>query len=401
MSAPEPAPISIGAPDGDKLLTPAFALLLCAQFSFGLAYSTFFLLPKFLTQELHAHADTIGAVASASMIAAVLATPWMGAWLDRGARRPFITYGAIVNGLSGCAFALIHSASWPIYALRVVNGISYVLVFNAIVTLAADLSPPKRLGQAIGLCGAASIASNAFAPWVSEQIAEQHGWSLVFLLGGMMALFTSVLSLGLREPPHVTSALTVEHAAGPSALELLCEPSRRGAFVCAAANGAAFGVMFTFTQPLALSLGAKQVSALFVGYTVCALVVRLGLGTLSDTWGRRRIAFAALVLYGLVAFMTAFLRPGFLFAAGAGLGLAHAFLYPALNALAAEGVPHARRGAVMSYFYGSFLAGFAVWVLVLGVLAKSHGYPLAFLLTGALVWLSLPFLPRQAPGAAL
>jgi MFS family permease len=99
--------------------------------------------------------------------------------------------------------------------------------------------------------------------------------------------------------------------------------------------------------------------------------------------------------------MTAFLRPRSLFFAGAGLGLAHAFLYPAINALAAEGVPRARRGAVMSYFYGSFAAGFALWVLLLGVLAKSHGYPLAFLLTGALVWLSIPFLPKPAKGAAL
>jgi MFS family permease len=340
----------------------------------------------------------IGAVAAVASIAGVIATPWMGAWLDRSARRPFISYGAIVNGFTGFGFAFVHSASWPIYALRIVNGVSYVLVFNAIVTLATDLSPPKKLSQAIGLCGAASMASNTVAPFVAEFVADHQGWSLVFLLAGGAALSASLLSFGLRESRHPSPA-TRGLDTGPSAWSLLAEPSRRGAFVCAAANGAAFGAMFTFTQPLALAQGADKVSAFFVGYTLTALTVRLGLGTLADNWGRRRVAFAALVLYGLVAFMTAYMRPHLLFVVGAGLGLSHGLLYPAINAIGAEGVPHARRGAVMSYFYGCFAAGFAFWVLGLGVLARAHGYPIVFTLTGLLVWASIPFLPKQVRGA--
>lgn len=377
---------------------PGFLLLLCVQFCFGLSYSTYFLLPKYLTREYHASADVIGAVASVASIAGVVATPWMGAWLDRGARRPFVTYGAILNGLTGFGFAWVHSTAWPIYALRIVNGVSYVLVFNAIVTMATDMAPPKKLSQAIGLCGAASMASNTVAPAVAEFVADHQGWSLVFLLAGGAALSASLLSRGLHDSRPVHSAAPSAEA-GPSALALLWEPSRRGTLICAAANGAAFGVMFTFTQPLALLQGANKVSAFFVGYTLTALVIRLGLGSLADTWGRRRLAFAALALYGLVAFMTAYLRPELLFLAGAGLGLSHGFLYPAINAMAAEGVPHARRGAVMSYFYGCFAAGFAFWVLALGVLARAHGYPLVFMLTGVLVWLSIPFLPKKQTGA--
>ena len=80
------------------------------------------------------------------------------------------------------------------------------------------------------------------------------------------------------------------------------------------------------------------------------------------------------MLYGLVACMSAALRPSLLFALGAGLGLAHGLLYPALNAIAAEGVPRARRGAVMSYFSAAFYGGFAIWVYALGWLAKATGY---------------------------
>ena len=368
------------------------------QFCFGLSYSCFFLLPKYLARELHADASAIGAVAATALIAGVLATPWMGAWLDRGARRPFVSYGALVNALSGGAFALLHAVSWPLFALRVVHGISYALVFNATLTLAADLAPPKKLGQAIGLCGAAGMLANAIAPAIAETIADQQGWALVFWLAGGAALLAALLSLGLREPRRNARALLAAEAEaelGPSALTLLRDPQRWGALVCCAANGAAFGAMFTFTQPFALSLNASKVSSFFVGYTATALAVRLFLGTLADTWGRRRVALGALVLYGLVAATTSLLRPQLLFFFGAGMGLAHGLLYPALNAIAVEGVPRARRGAVMSYFFGCFNSGFALWVLSAGVLAKSHGYPLIFLITGLLVWLSILFLPKK------
>ncbi|HYP78583.1 MAG TPA: MFS transporter [Polyangiaceae bacterium] len=381
------------------MLTRPFILVLCLQFCFGLSYSTFFLLPKFLARQFHADADAIGAVAATALLASVLASPWTGAWLDRGSRRPFIGYGALVNGSSACAFAWVHALSWQIFALRVVHGVSYALVFNGIVTLATDLAPAKKLGQAIGLCGAASIVSNAVAPVIAEPIADHRGWGTVFLLSGSAALFTALLSLCIREPkPAPVLVPEPELTELPSALALLRAPARFGAFVCSAANGAAFGAMFTFTQPFALSLGASRVSDFFLGYTVIALSVRLFLGNWADAWGRRRVSVMALVLYGLVTALSSLLRPNLLFASGAGLGLAHGLLYPSINALAAEGVPRARRGAVMSYFFGCFGAGSAVWVLTMGLVAKGYGYAPVFLATAVLVWSAIAFLPKKAPG---
>jgi MFS family permease len=208
--------------DPERLLSWPFVLVLCVQFCFGLSYSTFFLLPKFLARQFNANADAIGAVAATALLASVLASPWTGAWLDRGSRRPFIVSGALVNGLICCAFSLIHAVSWPIFALRVVYGVSYALVFNGIVTLAADLAPPKKLGQAIGLCGAASIVSNAVAPALAEPLADSHGWGLVFVCAGGAALFTALLSLGIRESkPAALLVSQAEVVASPSALALL------------------------------------------------------------------------------------------------------------------------------------------------------------------------------------
>ncbi len=390
---------SSSATESEALLTRPFVLLLCVYFCFGLSYSTFFLLPKYLTREFNASASLVGAIAALGLLAGVAATPWIGRLIDRGVRRPSITYGALVYGVSACAFATLHSVSAPLYLLRLICGVSYALVFNAVVTLTADMAPPKKLGQAIGLCGAASMAANAVAPAVAEVIADLRGWGLVFLLAGGSAIFSALLSLGIREPrARHTPKPQADSDAIPSAWALAREPERAGSFVCSAAAGAAFGALFTFTQPFALSLGARQVSSFFVGYTLCALVVRVFLGGLVDNLGRHRVAFGALVLYGLVACMSTVLRPELLFAVGACLGVAHGLLYPALNTLAAEGVPRARRGAIMSYFSACFFGGFALWAIVAGALVKIAGYPLVFLISALLVWSSLLFLPQSARG---
>jgi MFS family permease len=392
----------------EVLLSKPFVLMLCVQFAFGLSYSSFFLLPKYLARVFHANADTIGAVAATALLAGVCAVPLIGAAIDRGSRRRMITFGALVNALSAWGFAAVHTVGAALFVLRAIHGISYALVFNATVTLAADLAPAKKLGQAIGLCGAAGMLANAIAPALGEVIADHQGWGTVFTLGAAAALVAALLSLRIREnaatltgsaePRPRAHELAARPTALPSALRFALEPGRVGAFVCSAAAGAGFGVMFTFTQPFALSHGASQVSGFFVGYTACALSVRVFLGSLADTFGRRPIAFASLSLYGLVACMTSLLRPELLFAVGGALGLAHGMLYPALNALAVDGVPRARRGAVMSYFLGCFNLGFALWVMSMGVLAKSHGYPILFLLTGLLVWSSLLILPKKAKG---
>ncbi len=395
----EPVSTSLGAPDPEELLSKPFLLALSIQFCFGWSYSSFFLLPKYLSREFHASADVIGAVAGTALLAGVLAVPFIGTAIDRGSLRAIITVGSLVNAMSAAAFSSLHAITPLLYALRAVHGISYALVFNAVVTLAASLAPAQKLSQAIGLCGAAGMVANALAPAVGEYIADHQGWAFVFWLAGGAALVAAALSLAIQEPR--TRAFPMQESSVSSgALSIVLEPRRAGSFVCSAAAGAAFGVMFTFTLPFALSLGARIVSGFFIGYTLCALFVRLFLGSLADTLGRRPIAFAALVLYGLVACMTSLLRPNLLFAAGAGFGLAHGLLYPALNALAMEGVTSARRGAVMTYFLGAFNAGFALWVMGLGVLAKAHGYPILFVATGVLVWASLLALPKPYRGSA-
>jgi MFS family permease len=149
-------------------------------------------------------------------------------------------------------------------------------------------------------------------------------------------------------------------------------------FVVSAFSGATFVAMFTFHQPYALSLGARNVAPFFVGFTVAAMAMRLLFGSLGDRLGRRRVATTALLVYAVAAQAVGHLHVDWLWAYGSLFGVAHGVFYPTLNAYAIEHAPATARGRVMAFYNGAFNLGSAVGALGWGALAHQSGYGAVF-----------------------
>jgi MFS family permease len=168
-----------------------------------------------------------------------------------------------------------------------------------------------------------------------------------------------------------------------------------------ASCGAAFGAVFTFYQPWVLAQGAKQVSLFFVGFTLAAVSTRVGLGSIADRFGRRRVALRAFFLYATVVLAMTQLTPGRLLGFGMAFGFAHGFFYPALNALALESTSAAERGRAMTLVNGSFHLGTTVSALGLGWVAHSFGYVPVFVLGALIAFAGLAVLYTTAQGSAV
>ena len=94
------------------------------------------------------------------------------------------------------------------------------------------------------------------------------------------------------------------------------------------------------------------------------------------------------------------LRPGGLAWFGAAMGVAHGLLYPALNAVAVEGVGARERGKVMALFQAAFQIGVATGAFGLGVLAELRGYPAVFVAGGVCVLAALLLFAASPEGRA-
>jgi MFS family permease len=363
------------------------SLVVVAQLSYGLCWSTFLLLPKFMTLELGAGPIEIGLVSAIPGATAALAVPSVGRLIDRAGRRRLITAGAALAALTAFGFIAVDRIGPLLLFLQLTYGLSFVLAFNAAGTHVADLAPAARLSQVLGVFGASNVITNAIAPAIGEPLASAAGWQLVFACAGAMGLLAVALSLLIRDRPAPAGADASEGPGGGS-----IAVRRYALAMCA--QGAGFAVAFAFYQPFALGLGMREVRDFFIGFALSVLLARVGLGSVPDRFGRKRVAVIALALFALAEIGMSRLAPGTLAFYGALLGLGHGFFYPAVNALAVEHSRRSERGKALTFLNGGFQVGYTVGVLAFGALAERTGYPAVFVLGGALVTVAAVTLAR-------
>lgn len=375
------------------VLTRGFAALLAATLAFGLAHSAYFLLPKYLELELGANPSEIGGISSLTWFANVALVGFVGVWIDRRGRLPLAYAGAALMTLTGLGFLRVDALGPWLVFLRVVHGFAFTLFFVAASTLAADLAPPRKLGQALGIFGAMMVSTNALAPAAAEWLANAAGWSAVFGATAATAALSALLLVAVREPSHERG----ETREIPGLRSVFARPGIGPMLLASGLAGVTFGALFTFHQPYALSLGIARVSDFLVAYSLAAVVMRGVFGGVADRVGRIEVTRFALVLYGAAPIAMVLLGATGFSWIGALLGLAHGLFYPALNALVVEGAESDVRGKIMAIYNGAFNVGFAGGSLALGYVAEASGYGAVFALGGVASFAALAALARRSP----
>lgn len=372
-----------------------FLLLLAVTSFFGLSFSTYFLLPKFLSVQLAASPATIGGVTTIFWLASVAVTPFVGQQIDRGGRRQSAALGGLLLALSCAGFIWIDSTGPLIWLLRIIQGMGFTLFYVAVATLVADIAPPQRLAQALGWFGAVMIFTNAAGPAFAEWASVAFGWPLVFAATAVCALLAAAGSRLLAERP-------INHSGGrdTNLLQELRRPGMTPVIIVSTLIGWVFGSLFTFYQPWALLQGIIRVSDYLVAYAVAAVAMRILAGSAADRLGRVLVVRAMLFLYILAPLAVLWLDRFGLLLAGGMLGVVQGIYYPALNAIAIERASAAARGKIMAAYNGAFNLGVSAAGLTLGHLAAAAGYPTVFALATAVGLLAfLVFAFRCGPVA--
>lgn len=394
-SQPTCAPQACSCRGAARPAAKQFHLLMLAQASFGYAFSSFLLLPKFLVTELAAGPQEIGLMMAAFGITAIAGLPLVGTLVDRFGRTRFLTAGGTLMAVASLAYVSIDRFDVALLGLRAIQGIAFAMVFVAGATLAVDEAPPERLGHTLGLFGLAMLSMNAVAPALTEMIVARGGWAPAFVCAAAGASLCAVVSLTLVDRN------TSPGADVPGLLQVIGRPVHIRIGTIVALVGTAFGTMMVYHQPLALVRGMTELSGFFITYTAAAIVVRVGFGRFIDRAGHRRVTLASLVLYAGVTIAMMELRPATLLPLAAVFGLAHGLFYPAFNALAIAGCSEHERGKLMAIFQGAFQVGWAGGTFALGLVAERAGYPVVFGVAGLCVLLALGLLimttiPRPA-----
>lgn len=335
----------------------------------------------------------IGWLAASFSVAAILARSYLGAWLERCGRRPFLYLGCLLLTAVPLTYAHWNVSFLPWFALRLLQGAGYAFYITAILTWVADRSPPDRLAQRQGVFGVSGLLGSALGPMTSEAIYRQYGFPTMFLAIGLAGLLAVALTATLPE-----SQAQGETPAAWGGGQPLGQTHVRAMLWVTVPFGWLVGTVITFIAPYGDSLQLPSVALYFIGFALASVTVRLGSGNFIDSMQPARLvqfsgsllALSALTLAGLTLVPSTLV----LFSAALLNGIGHGFLFPGLAAYTVRRTPISERGAGLALFTGVFDSGQLVGSVVAGYLSELLGYASAYTLAGLLLLLALPVFRR-------
>ena len=350
-------------------------------------------LPRFVVDDLGRGTFAVGVAVGIFAVGAVGSRPPAGRWGDQRGRRPLVTAGLVVTAVATAGVGLIPNF-WALLALRVLTGVGQALFFVGAATLAADLAPEERRGEALSVFSLPVYLGLGLGPALGEAVLHAGGASRVFEFAGLMVLVALPVVPFL---PDVRAVSAQAGAAGPRWLH----PAGVGPGLVILLGVIGFIGFQAYVPLYADRIGLRDVQLIFLLYSGILMTARIISARWLDRLGYWHIAAYAnvLVCFGLVT-MSAVARPAAVYAGLVPLAVGMAMQYPALIALALAGSPEHERARVISTFTAFFDVAQVAGGLILGAAASGFGERAVFLgggISAALAIVVLVLLPKRVP----
>jgi MFS family permease len=366
-----------------SIFTPRFRRVWLGNFFSDFSFALFFQFPGFLAG-LGAREAVIGATASVAAIAAILARPRAGHWMDAHGRIPVVRLASFIRLAAIGGFLLVRDVGPTVYVARAAYTVGLTITFTGLFTYAADVIPADRRSQAIAYYGLSGMAAAAIGPAVGAARVARYGHGGVFV-GMAVAEVGLLLVLYTLRAVENRPKIAVEG----SVLRLVRYGPLVPIWVMMLGFGLGYGGLVNFMRTFVDATGIGQVGPFFAVYATTAIIVRLTLSSLPDRWGEARISYLAAAVFAAGIGMLAVAATAWqlaLFAVLAGTG--HAFLFPALSSLVVARAPVERRGTAMSLYTSMFDLGPLAGAPLLGLVAERWGYAAMWPTVGASIALA-------------
>jgi MFS family permease len=363
-----------------RLLTPVFVRVWLATLGAFASFGVILLaLPLYVADELDYGSIGVGIAMGSASVTAILFGPPAGRIADRRGRRAMIFGGAAV--MIACYLALALEPSLPlVVAIRLFAGAGEAAFAIAVLTVAADLAPIDRRGEAMSLVTTASYLGLTIGPVAADFVLGDGRFALTWLLaaGLVLGAGAAVLPLGETKPES-------EHEAPAGWL-----PPRSallpGLLVLLALLG--FGGFVAFAALYARELGFDRPGLVFALFGSVIVLVRTFGRKLPDRLGARSTLMLCFVNLGLgLGTMGIWQTRTGLLVGTAIFAVGQALSYPAAVLLAMQASTESERSAVVGGVTAFVDVALGLGAFVLGAVAAVTGYAGAFVV-GSLVALS-------------
>jgi DHA1 family multidrug resistance protein-like MFS transporter len=333
---------------------------------------------------LGANSMQVGLVQSAFSLAGLGTLLFVGRWSDRLGRKPFLTAGLAILGISSLGLMYANSPN-QLILWRFVAGLGASAHLPIAQAYLGDLTPEGAEGKWMGYFNAVLFAGMGAGPLLGGLISQALGIRDTFLIMAILN-FLAVISvvIFLKEMPRKV-AKSKEHS---SLIAPIKSRAMRGVMIQRATTGVGTSTMMAFMPLFAdtrLGLSTSLIGILLAARTP-ASIIQSYTGHLADRWDKRAMiiwsSFVSVLGVALVPLTGNFF---WLLVAYLGLTLAQSFTMPALNVYVVEEGRTYGMGACMTMFMLAMQTGNGIGPVILGGIADRLGLNFAFYIGGAFI----------------
>jgi MFS family permease len=312
--------------------------------------------------------------------------------------------------LSIPGFYLIGSAGWPVLLLRALNGIGWGVATTAIMAISSECSPPERMAHSLGILGSAGIVAGAAGPALAEELVRRFDFDAVFTasLAMLAATVLCVRAVRASRPERAPAGAPASAPARGQRFRLPIGPSLAVLLVIAAmpvAHGAVRGSVVNFIALYASGAGLGRIGPFFMAFSLAAILTRLGIGDISDRYGRKRVILPAALLIGLNMFWIASVHSyGVFIGSGSGAGFGQGLIFPALSTYVIDFMGRENKGFALGLYLSLFDVGMGLGSPLFGWVSDVAGHRPMYMAAGGLILiltvvfhLKAPRIPVPAP----
>jgi MFS family permease len=369
-----PSPNQAEAPFSYPLF---FYLIMASTFLFFFSMHLLITPLPLYVKEVGGQPSQIGLVMGVFALTAVLSRPLVGRLVDGWGRKPVMLIGSAIFIVGPLFYTLARSVP-SLFLARMFHGIGIAAFTTAYSTLVADLVPPSRRGEALGLAGAAPHLSIMLAPPLGDALLPRLDFSLLFIVSAVVAALSLLVATPIREAARAANP----HRA-PGFLHTLSERSVWVPSLLTVAVGLTYGSIYVFLPLFGVERGIANVGLFFTAYGIMNATGRIPLGRLSDRVGRKRVIVPAILVLALALGglnLTRSIGPLIVLACAYGLGFGGA--WTAMMALVVDEAPLEVRGMALGVLYACLDLGIGLGGVAMGPLAGTMGYGGMYLILG-------------------
>lgn len=244
--------------------------------------------------------DYIGFIVGLFTVTAGGSRFWSGRLAERIGRVKVMIFGTIITAICGALYMFTFSIL-TFLLLRLIHGLSAGWRPTGSTAYLADISPPGRLGEAMGYLGVAGSTGMALGPVIGSLVKEEISFDAMFMVSSVFGIISLLMTLRLPESHAAARKLKLSDLnifKGKSLNFDTWAPSLITLF-----ETFAFGVVITLSPDLVASLGFKYKGMFNLTFVIASIAMRLIAGKASDKHGRLPLLSIGMILLVISMFL--------------------------------------------------------------------------------------------------